>query len=52
MINDNWDLNASDIDLKIYLYNKMISQHKYEIQQLEDKIIRLCNSLMEINQGI
>jgi uncharacterized coiled-coil protein SlyX len=52
MNEDNWDLNASDAELKIDLYNKMIMQHKKSIEALEEKIVKLCNRLMEINQGI
>jgi len=52
MVYDNWDLNASDIDLKIDLYNKLIMQHKNDIKNLEDKIEKCCLQQMEINQGI
>jgi len=50
MVYDNWDLNASDIDLKIDLYNKLIMQHKNDIKNLEDKIEKCCLQQMEINQ--
>ena len=49
MVYDNWDLNASDIDLKIDLYNKLIMQHKNDIKNLEDKIEKCCLQQMEID---
>lgn len=47
---DNWDLNASDIDLKIELYNKMIKQLEKEIAALNSKIEKLILLKMEKNQ--
>lgn len=49
MVYDNWDINASDIDLKIDLYNKLIMQHKNDIKNLEDKIEKCCLQQMEID---